>query len=99
MGLRGVTAILFAITILSLPPQAIAPLVFLFAAYLAADGDICDPGRDASPALALSLADVVLRGLVQSRSRGCRSRLAGGCRCCARSDRCCLGGHYWRPAA
>jgi uncharacterized membrane protein HdeD (DUF308 family) len=38
MGLRGVAAILFAITILSLPPQAVAPLVFLFAAYLAADG-------------------------------------------------------------
>ena len=38
MGLRGAAAILFAITILSLPPQAVAPLVFLFAAYLAADG-------------------------------------------------------------
>jgi uncharacterized membrane protein HdeD (DUF308 family) len=38
IGLRGVAAILFAITILSLPPQAVAPLVFLFAAYLAADG-------------------------------------------------------------
>ena len=38
IGLRGVAAILFAITILSLPPQAVAPLVFLFATYLAADG-------------------------------------------------------------
>jgi uncharacterized membrane protein HdeD (DUF308 family) len=38
MGVRGLAAILFAITILSLPPQAVAPLVFLFAAYLAADG-------------------------------------------------------------
>ena len=38
MGLRGAAAILFAIAILSLPPQAVAPLVFLFAAYLAADG-------------------------------------------------------------
>src|SRR3954447_2742916 len=38
IGLRGVAAILFAITILSLPPQAVAPLVFLFPAYLAADG-------------------------------------------------------------
>ena len=38
IGLRGVAAILFAITILSLPPQAVAPLVLLFAAYLAADG-------------------------------------------------------------
>ena len=38
MGLRGAAAILFAVTILSLPPQAVAPLVFLFAAYLAADG-------------------------------------------------------------
>jgi uncharacterized membrane protein HdeD (DUF308 family) len=38
IGLRGVAAILFAITILSLPPEAVAPLVFLFAAYLAADG-------------------------------------------------------------
>jgi uncharacterized membrane protein HdeD (DUF308 family) len=38
MGLRGAAAILFALTILSLPPQAVAPLVFLFAAYLAADG-------------------------------------------------------------
>jgi uncharacterized membrane protein HdeD (DUF308 family) len=38
IGLRGVAAILFAITILSVPPQAVAPLVFLFAAYLAADG-------------------------------------------------------------
>jgi uncharacterized membrane protein HdeD (DUF308 family) len=38
LGLRGAAAILFAITILSLPPQAVAPLVFLFAAYLAADG-------------------------------------------------------------
>jgi uncharacterized membrane protein HdeD (DUF308 family) len=38
MGVRGLAPILFAITILSLPPQAIAPLVFLFAAYLTADG-------------------------------------------------------------
>jgi uncharacterized membrane protein HdeD (DUF308 family) len=38
IGLRGGAAILFAITILSLPPQAVAPLVFLFAAYLTADG-------------------------------------------------------------
>ena len=38
MGLRGAAAILFAVTILSLPPQVVAPLVFLFAAYLAADG-------------------------------------------------------------
>lgn len=38
MGLRGAAAIVFAVTILSLPPQVVAPLVFLFAAYLAADG-------------------------------------------------------------
>src|SRR5436190_21226298 len=38
MGLRGVAAILLAITILLLPPQAVAPLVLLFAAYVAADG-------------------------------------------------------------
>jgi uncharacterized membrane protein HdeD (DUF308 family) len=38
MGLRGAAATLFAVTILLLPPQAVAPLVFLFAAYLAADG-------------------------------------------------------------
>ena len=38
IGLRSAAAILFAITILSLPPQAVAPLVLLFAAYLAADG-------------------------------------------------------------
>jgi uncharacterized membrane protein HdeD (DUF308 family) len=38
IGLRGAAAILFAITILSLPPQAVAPLVMLFAAYVAADG-------------------------------------------------------------
>jgi uncharacterized membrane protein HdeD (DUF308 family) len=38
IGLRSAAAILFAIAILSLPPQAVAPLVFLFAAYLAADG-------------------------------------------------------------
>jgi uncharacterized membrane protein HdeD (DUF308 family) len=38
IGLRGVAALLFAVAILSLPPQAVAPLVFLFAAYLAADG-------------------------------------------------------------
>jgi hypothetical protein len=60
---------------------------------------ICDPGGDASPAVGISLADADLRGLRQSRSCGCRSRLAGGCRRCARSDRYRLGGHYWRPAA
>ena len=38
IGLRGAAAILFAVTILSLPPQAVAPLVLLFAAYVAADG-------------------------------------------------------------
>src|SRR5205085_8338982 len=38
IGLRSAAAILFAITILSLPPQAVAPLVLLFAAYLAAHG-------------------------------------------------------------
>jgi uncharacterized membrane protein HdeD (DUF308 family) len=38
IGLRSAAAILFAITILSLPPQAVAPLVLLFAAYVAADG-------------------------------------------------------------
>ena len=38
MGLRGAAAILFAIAIFSLPPQALAPLVFLFAAYVAGDG-------------------------------------------------------------
>lgn len=38
IGLRGAAALLFAVAILSLPPQAVAPLVFLFAAYLAADG-------------------------------------------------------------
>jgi uncharacterized membrane protein HdeD (DUF308 family) len=38
IGLRGAAAILFAIIILSLPPQAVAPLVFLFATYVAADG-------------------------------------------------------------
>src|SRR2546421_12628248 len=38
IGLRGLGSILFAFTILSLPPQAVAPLVLLFAAYLAADG-------------------------------------------------------------
>lgn len=38
IGLRSAAAILFAITILSLPPQAVAPLVVLFAAYVAADG-------------------------------------------------------------
>ena len=38
IGLRGAAAILFAVTILSLPPQTVAPLVFLFAAYLTADG-------------------------------------------------------------
>jgi uncharacterized membrane protein HdeD (DUF308 family) len=38
IGLRGTAAILFAITILSLPPQAVAPLVILFAAYVSADG-------------------------------------------------------------
>jgi uncharacterized membrane protein HdeD (DUF308 family) len=48
IGLRGVAAILFAITILSLPPQAIAPLVFLFAAYLAGRR-ICDPGGMRAP--------------------------------------------------
>jgi uncharacterized membrane protein HdeD (DUF308 family) len=38
IGLRGAAAILFAIIILSLPTQAVAPLVFLFATYVAADG-------------------------------------------------------------
>src|SRR5690242_2370084 len=38
IGLRRAAAILFAITILSLPPRAAAPLVLLFAAYVAADG-------------------------------------------------------------
>jgi hypothetical protein len=38
MGLRGAVAILFTAAILSLPPQVVAPLVFLFTAYLAADG-------------------------------------------------------------
>jgi uncharacterized membrane protein HdeD (DUF308 family) len=38
IGLRSAAAILFAIIILSLPPQAVAPLVLLFAAYVAADG-------------------------------------------------------------
>jgi uncharacterized membrane protein HdeD (DUF308 family) len=38
LGLRGAAAILFAIAIFSLPPQAVAPLVFLFAAYVAGDG-------------------------------------------------------------
>jgi uncharacterized membrane protein HdeD (DUF308 family) len=38
IGLRSAAAIVFAITILSLPPQAVAPLVLLFAAYVAADG-------------------------------------------------------------
>jgi uncharacterized membrane protein HdeD (DUF308 family) len=37
IGLRSAAAILFAI-ILSLPPTAVAPLVLLFAAYVAADG-------------------------------------------------------------
>jgi uncharacterized membrane protein HdeD (DUF308 family) len=36
--LRGAAALLFAIIILWLPPQAVAPLVLLFAAYVAADG-------------------------------------------------------------
>jgi uncharacterized membrane protein HdeD (DUF308 family) len=38
VGLRGAVALLFAITILSLPPHAVAPLVLLFTAYVAADG-------------------------------------------------------------
>jgi uncharacterized membrane protein HdeD (DUF308 family) len=38
LGVRGAAAILFAIAIFSLPPQAVAPLVFLFAAYVAGDG-------------------------------------------------------------
>src|SRR5258708_684264 len=38
IGLRGGAAILFAIILLSLSPQAVAPLVMLFAAYVAADG-------------------------------------------------------------
>ena len=38
IGLRSAAAILFAIIILSLPTQAVAPLVFLFATYVAADG-------------------------------------------------------------
>jgi uncharacterized membrane protein HdeD (DUF308 family) len=38
IGLRSAAAIVFAITILLLPPQAVAPLVVLFAAYVAADG-------------------------------------------------------------
>jgi uncharacterized membrane protein HdeD (DUF308 family) len=38
IGLRSAAAILFAIVVLWLPPQAVAPLVFLFAAYLIADG-------------------------------------------------------------
>lgn len=38
IGLRGAAAILLAITILWLPPSAIAPLVLLFAAYVTADG-------------------------------------------------------------
>ena len=38
IGLRSAAAILFAIVVLWLPPQAVAPLVFLFAAYLTADG-------------------------------------------------------------
>jgi uncharacterized membrane protein HdeD (DUF308 family) len=38
VGLRGAAALLFAITILSLPPHAVAPLVLLFTAYVAADG-------------------------------------------------------------
>jgi uncharacterized membrane protein HdeD (DUF308 family) len=38
IGLRSAAAIVFAITILSLPPKAVAPLVLLFAAYVAADG-------------------------------------------------------------
>ena len=38
IGLRGTAAVLFAIIILSMPPQAVAPLVLLFAAYVAADG-------------------------------------------------------------
>ena len=38
IGLRGTAAVLFAIIILLMPPQAVAPLVLLFAAYVAADG-------------------------------------------------------------
>jgi uncharacterized membrane protein HdeD (DUF308 family) len=38
VGLRGAAALLFAITILSLPPHAVAPLALLFTAYVAADG-------------------------------------------------------------
>jgi uncharacterized membrane protein HdeD (DUF308 family) len=38
IGLRSAAAILFAIVVLWLPPQAVAPLVFLFAVYLIADG-------------------------------------------------------------
>jgi hypothetical protein len=94
IGLRGAAATLFAITILSLPPEAVAPLVVLFAAYDRRGRRICDPGRDASGGVEGSLADADARGLGQSR--GCRRRasLAGGCRGSAGSDRHRLGGDY-----
>jgi len=37
IGLRGVAAILFAITILPLPPQAVAPLVCVFRSNVITD--------------------------------------------------------------
>jgi hypothetical protein len=76
-GLRGAAAILFAIAIFSLSPQAVAPLVFLFAAYVAGDGAFAILAGITSAAVATSPADAD-QGLRQPRCRGRRSRLAGG---------------------
>src|SRR5688572_4477332 len=38
VGLRGAAAVLFALSVLILPPQTVASLVLLFTAYIAADG-------------------------------------------------------------
>jgi hypothetical protein len=96
IGLRGAAALLFAVAILSLPPQAIAPLVFLFAAYLAADGAFAILAGMRATSVGISLAAADPRGLRQHRSR--RSRLAGDRRRCAGPGRYRLG-RYHRGAA
>src|SRR5580704_19314646 len=87
IGLRSAAAILFAIVVLWLPPQAVAPLIFLFAALPHRRWRICDTGRNASAAMGIPLANAHPRGLCQSRSGGSGPRLAVGCRRRAGSDR------------
>jgi hypothetical protein len=98
IGLRSAAAILFAIVVLWLPPQAVAPLVFLFAAYLIADGAFAILAGMRAPRWGSRWPMLILEGSVnlQRRQRSSSGSRLPPSRWFRSPPRGC---HQWRAAA